>query len=73
MINTIVRKQIKLAVLEMEMIDDISNRLDDLDMLQDLMEQSGKTEQELIDTLFWDIASLQSNLTNISLKLMRKL
>ena len=73
MINTIVRKQIKLAVLKLEMIDDISNRLDDHDMLQDLMEQSGKTEQELIDTLFWDIASLQSNLNNISLNLMRKL
>lgn len=71
MINTITRKQIRLALTQMEMIDDISIRLDDPDMLQVLIEESGKTEKELIDTLFWDIASLQNSLTNISLKLMR--
>ena len=71
MINTITRKQIKLAFDEMDLIDDISNRLDDPDMLQELIEESGKNEKELIDQLFWDIASLQNSLTNISLKLMR--
>lgn len=71
MINPITRKQIRLALTQMENIDDISNRLDDPDMLQDLIEESGKTEKELIDQLFWDIASLQNSLTNISLKLMR--